>query len=430
MLEWIAAKVAFLQVLESSYLPPAIAEGSRSMRNRILGFAGILLLIVFPVTGRAQLSLPLAGTQNLDWFLVNYVDHDTAGAASDFHCSWQSYHDHLGTDFVLRDFRQSDSGVYAFAAADGEVVSTIDTAFDRSKQEITGGYGNYVTLKHADSLFTIYAHLRKHGVLVKAGDQVKRGDQLGYVAASGRASDPHLHFEVYKNGLMVDPFGDACRGTGASSLFAKSPVYDSSYLLISSGLMGIIPAIDSLREHPAARSTFLLGRDSVIAFWAHGLSEKKGDQYSVTWTTPAGAIWYTYTTTADTNLRYWYWWSYIDGPAKQPTMPTGLWTVTFSNLTDLVSIPLTTQFEVSVPLEVKSINQAVGGLSPNPADSYFTVTDGTMEEAWLISSVGQRRQAMVEAGNRIVVRELPNGVYLLKFKSKNRWHSERLVVMH
>jgi murein DD-endopeptidase MepM/ murein hydrolase activator NlpD len=64
-------------------------------------------------------------------------------------------------------------------------------------------YGNAVEINHGDGYVTRYAH--QDSIDVAVGDLVKRGQRIGTVGATGRASGPHLHFEVLKNGQYVDP---------------------------------------------------------------------------------------------------------------------------------------------------------------------------------------------------------------------------------
>ena len=79
------------------------------------------------------------------------------------------------------------------ATAAGRVVSA----------GLAGGYGNMVEVDHGSGIATRYAHMGR--VAVAAGETVSRGDVLGYVGSTGRATGPHLHYEVRIDGEPVDP---------------------------------------------------------------------------------------------------------------------------------------------------------------------------------------------------------------------------------
>lgn len=64
-------------------------------------------------------------------------------------------------------------------------------------------YGNYVVIKHGHGYETLYAHMKK--VMVKKGQKVKRGEQIGTVGSTGRSTAPHLHYEIHLNGRAINP---------------------------------------------------------------------------------------------------------------------------------------------------------------------------------------------------------------------------------
>lgn len=68
---------------------------------------------------------------------------------------------------------------------------------------ITGGYGCYIEIGHADGYQTMYAHLSKFYVAL--GDQVRQGQAIGKMGATGRATGIHVHFEIKKDGIPQNP---------------------------------------------------------------------------------------------------------------------------------------------------------------------------------------------------------------------------------
>jgi murein DD-endopeptidase MepM/ murein hydrolase activator NlpD len=99
-------------------------------------------------------------------------------------------HDHQGLDL------KADKGQLIQAAAAGTVV--------RSGR--WGGYGLHVEIDHGDGLITTYSHLST--VLVAEGTHVPAHGPVGLAGSTGRSTGPHLHFEVWRDGVVVDPLGE------------------------------------------------------------------------------------------------------------------------------------------------------------------------------------------------------------------------------
>ena len=94
---------------------------------------------------------------------------------------------HLGTDYA------ANRGTDVWATARGRV-----TAAGRN-----GGYGKMVEIEHANGYSTRYAHLSR--ISVRKGQRVNKQDLIGRVGSTGRATGPHLHYELLKNGRHINP---------------------------------------------------------------------------------------------------------------------------------------------------------------------------------------------------------------------------------
>lgn len=71
------------------------------------------------------------------------------------------------------------------------------------KASWNGSYGNFVSIRHNGTYTTNYAHLSRYAV--KNGQKVKQGDIIGYVGSTGFSTGPHLHYEMVKNGVKINP---------------------------------------------------------------------------------------------------------------------------------------------------------------------------------------------------------------------------------
>jgi murein DD-endopeptidase MepM/ murein hydrolase activator NlpD len=97
---------------------------------------------------------------------------------------------HAGVDFT------ADRGTEVYATGDG-VVEVVE-----SKR---WGYGKSIVINHGFGYKTLYAHLSKFEV--KQGQKVKRGELIGLIGSTGKSTGPHLHYEVIKDGVKVNPIG-------------------------------------------------------------------------------------------------------------------------------------------------------------------------------------------------------------------------------
>jgi murein DD-endopeptidase MepM/ murein hydrolase activator NlpD len=68
-----------------------------------------------------------------------------------------------------------------------------------------GGYGNFVKIRHNSTYQTHYAHLSRFATGLSVGDTVAQGQVIGYVGSTGYSTGPHLHYEIQKNGELVNP---------------------------------------------------------------------------------------------------------------------------------------------------------------------------------------------------------------------------------
>lgn len=94
---------------------------------------------------------------------------------------------HRGMDF------RAGYGTPILAATDGKVASA----------GWAGGHGQRVQLAHGNGLSTSYSHMSR--IAVRPGASVRQGQVIGYVGSTGLSTGPHLHYELYKNGVSVNP---------------------------------------------------------------------------------------------------------------------------------------------------------------------------------------------------------------------------------
>ncbi len=134
---------------------------------------------------------------------------------------------HHGVEF------QNAFGTPDYAAGAGEVVFA-DADKTTKFSPWTNFYGNVVIIQHANEIYSLYAHLSS--ILVRVGDKVTAGDEIGQVGATGGATGSHLHFEVRTGSAYADYFSTQNpelwmlppQGMGALSVTLKTS-YERNY---------------------------------------------------------------------------------------------------------------------------------------------------------------------------------------------------------
>lgn len=96
---------------------------------------------------------------------------------------------HEGIDF------SSTVGTEVYATGNGTIAS--------AGRDTQGGYGNEIIIDHGYKYSTVYAHLSR--IFVRPGQKILRGQIIGYVGNTGKSTSPHLHYEVRKNGIALNP---------------------------------------------------------------------------------------------------------------------------------------------------------------------------------------------------------------------------------
>lgn len=123
--------------------------------------------------------IPSKGTGSLSWPAV--------GGYISSHMGSRWGRQHKGMDIARpsnRSILAADNGTVAFAGWDGD-------------------YGNKIIINHNNGMKTIYAHL--NSLSVSTGDVVQKGSKIGVMGSTGQSTGVHLHFEVYKNGVLQNP---------------------------------------------------------------------------------------------------------------------------------------------------------------------------------------------------------------------------------
>lgn len=216
-------------------------------------------------------------------FYGAYLDQ----GSRDYNCGAKYYSGHRGTDILLKNFRVQDSGVTVVAAAAGRVMLAHDGEPDRNAVQNGQNDWNVVEIGHPDGITSVYGHLRRGSILVTPGQEVTAGTPLGLVGSSGFSNWPHLHFEVRRRAMPVDPWKGLCQIGG--SLWTSQLAYQDSFRVLDLGVQDRRMTTQAeLLERPADPPK-ITGANGVMSFWIE-LYNVRAEILRVELHDPTGAV--------------------------------------------------------------------------------------------------------------------------------------------
>ena len=240
-------------------------------------------------------------------WIPNYVDMKPGKGVLDYACGDATYdaqpHDqHKGTDIAVLDMAAVRYGIPVFAAAAGDVLSQRDGIPDNDLNERTDkvvssmACGNGVRIQHDNGYISQYCHMKKGSVFVMPGERLKRGQFIGQVGLSGWTEFPHLHFQVTKDGQVVDPFAGVDRqnrcGVGKHTLWDQKTLAAIPYeptAIYNMGFASAKPDFKAIRSGLYKAKTFSTEVPALVV-WADIFRVKKNDRLVLQIKNPRGQI--------------------------------------------------------------------------------------------------------------------------------------------
>ena len=160
---------------------------------------------------------------------------------------------HHGVDFA------APSGTPVFAASSGVVLSADNSSLSEA-------FGNAVLIEHGDQLTSLSAHLSR--LDVQLGQWVEAGQQIGLVGQTGRATGPHLHFELWRGSVPQDPIAllplspqerkhalaEMQRQAAANQPSAKKRIVTAKNRAVTSKVAKAVPAKSAKQSKTSAKS--------------------------------------------------------------------------------------------------------------------------------------------------------------------------------
>ncbi len=178
-------EIAKVESMSGNELVRSIAQTLNNLKNRIAAQNTSYTQINNLINNKEKL---LAATPAIQPVSNKDLSRIASGFGYRIDPIYKTVKMHAGLDFT------APQGTPIYATADGVI---------KIAGRSDGGYGNHVVINHGYGYETLYGHMLR--IKARRGQQVKRGDLIGYVGSTGKSTGPHCHYEVHKNGQRVDP---------------------------------------------------------------------------------------------------------------------------------------------------------------------------------------------------------------------------------
>jgi hypothetical protein len=255
-----------------------------------------ITLLANGIAVAGDFGLPARCDLGENCFFQQYVDMDAGKQARDPLCGMKTYDGHKGTDLRILSMRDVERRVPVLAVGEGRVLRVRDgeedhlmeTQSDRAAVE-GKECGNGLVMSLKSGYEVQYCHMRKDSLMVRAGDIVNKGQQLGEVGASGMAQFPHVHITVRKGDEIIDPLTGRTMAEGCSadagtdaSLFEAGIVGEidtTAPEILAMGIAGApIKHDDLVRQGPPPVAT---AKDQMFVAWVWLANLEKGDRIRI-----------------------------------------------------------------------------------------------------------------------------------------------------
>lgn len=287
----------------------------------VIFIIGISMLMPMISAQPPALSIPIECEVGTSCFIQNYVDLDKSEGWTDYRCGPNSYNDHKGTDFRLRNLAQMREGVRVLAAADGKILRLRDGEADISIRDSDAAAlagkdcGNGVVIGHHGGYETQYCHMKQNSIAVQKGQVIKRGDMLGEVGLSGNTEFPHLHFQLRnKDSDIIDPFAGNMASASCSAKdyhghywqpSAKKALPYVPTALLGMGIIDHQPSAKALRDTGETHTQLPPSADAII-LWVDLMGVQQGDRIALSITRPDNVALVSHVSRAKGNKAQWF----------------------------------------------------------------------------------------------------------------------------